>query len=77
MFINFRERGGETERHSGVKKKHGSDASHMQPGLGSNPQPRYVSWPGIKPTTFWLQPTEPHSQGYKENFDEHKGRDQQ
>ena len=31
---------------------------------GSGPQPKYVPWPGIEPTTFgyrqMLQPTEPH-----------------
>ena len=25
----------------------------MRPNQGSNPQPRYVPWPGIEPATFW------------------------
>ena len=53
MFINFRERG----RERGTKKKHGYEkhwwvVSHMGPDQGSNLQSRYVSGPGIKPTTF-------------------------
>ena len=27
----------------------------MHPNWGSNPQPRYVPWPGIEPATFWCK----------------------
>ena len=34
-----------------VRKKHWLLASHLCSNRGSNPQPRYASWPGIKPAT--------------------------
>ena len=61
MFIDFRERGremrdGERERERNnidVREKHWLVASHMYPDRGSNPQLRYVPWPGIELLTFW------------------------
>ena len=55
MFIDFREEGGERvrERDIDVREKHQMVASCMCPDQGSNPQPRYVSRPGLEPTTFW------------------------
>ena len=46
MFIDFRERKEEREKHQLI-------ASPMHPNQGSNPQPRYVPRSGIKPTAFW------------------------
>ena len=57
-------------RNIDVREKHQLVASHMHPNRGSNPQPRYMPWPGIKPAAFWgcmgttLQPTEPHGQDF-------------
>ena len=51
----------EWERNIDAGEKHWLVASHTHPDRGSNLQPRYVSWPGIKPVNFWcmeqLQPT--------------------
>ena len=47
FFTGFRKRRREK------REKRWSVASYMHPNWGSNPQPRYVPWPGIKPTTFW------------------------
>ena len=41
------------ERNTNVPEKHPLAASCMYPDWGSYLQPRYVPWPGIKPTTFW------------------------
>ena len=35
------------------REKHQMVASHMHPDWGSNPQPRYVPWPGMKPASCW------------------------
>ena len=50
----------EQEEGRGTKKetlmgeeKHWLGASCTHPDRGLNPQPIYVPWPGIKPTTFW------------------------
>ena len=43
----------EKERNSNMKEKHGSVASLHIPHQGSNPQPKYVPWLGMEPTTFW------------------------
>ena len=57
MFIDFRERARkrekEKERNVGVREKHPLAASHMHPDQGSNPQPWYEPWLGIKPAHFW------------------------
>ena len=52
FFYIFREgrRKGGTER---KKVKHWSLASHTRPDQGSNPHPRDVPWPEIKPANFW------------------------
>ena len=50
---NGREREREGERNMDVKQKHWSVAYFMHPDQRLNPQPRYVPWPGIEPTTFW------------------------
>ena len=49
-----REEGGERERERNitVKEKHQPVASCTCPCQGWNPQPMYVPWPGIGPTTF-------------------------
>ena len=62
MLIDFRERGREGEREG---EKHRLVTSHAH----TNPQPRHVSRPGIKPGTFQvyrmtLQPTEPPQPGF-------------
>ena len=54
-FIDFRERGREREIHTDIdlREKDRSVSSYMHLDLGLNPQPRYVPWLGIEPTTFW------------------------
>ena len=60
MFIDSRERGRvvgrereEREREVDVRETHHLVASCMHPDWGSNLQPTYVPWPGIKPSTFF------------------------
>lgn len=58
MFVDFRKRGereGEGERGGSieVKEKHHLIASLRSPLQGSNPQPSYVSQPGIELQPFW------------------------
>ena len=47
----MREEGREREN-TDVKEKHQSVASHCCPDWESNPQPRYMSWLGIKPVNY-------------------------
>ena len=42
----------ESEREREKREKHWLVAFHRWPDWGSNPHPRYVPWPGIKPVTF-------------------------
>ena len=49
MLIDFRERGRVRER-----EKHWLVTSSMCFDWWPNPQLRHVSWPGIKPVTFWF-----------------------
>ena len=55
MFIDFREKGKETEREKNITlgKKHQSVDSCMSPDQELNPQPRDASWPGIEPAPSW------------------------
>ena len=57
MFIDWereRERERGRERTITVREKHWSVAScSTLTGWGSNTQPRYVSWLGIEPASFW------------------------
>ena len=46
-------RKGERERETSMREKHQSVISRTYPNWGSNLQPKYVPWPGIKPVTFW------------------------
>ena len=63
LLIWQRETEWEREKNINVREKHWSAASHMGPDRGSNPQPRYVPWLGIRLETFvfgmMLQPIEP------------------
>ena len=58
FFIAFRETGKEREKHW-CKREASIHCLPNQPGQGLNTQPRYVSWPGIEPTTFQLQDDAP------------------
>ena len=51
ILLDFRKRV-EREREINVKKKHQSVASYIDSNWVSNPQPRYMLWAQIKPTTF-------------------------
>ena len=55
LLILEREEGGERERERNinVREKHRSVASHVHPNQGSTPQPRFVPWLEIEPSTFW------------------------
>ena len=58
---------GERERNISVREKHWLVAIHAQtrchphPHQRSNPQPRYIPWPGIRPTTFLLRDDAPNN----------------
>ena len=55
-MFDFRDRGRwgrERDSHMDMREKHWSVAFRTCPYWGQNPQPRYVPWPGIEPTTFW------------------------
>ena len=65
--------GREREKQTDVREDYRSVASHTHPNQRWNPQPRYVPWPGIKPTIFlvygsMVQPTEPQGQGGRLTF---------
>ena len=69
MFIDFTERGkGETEKNQ-CGRETAIDSFYTHPDQELNPQPAYVPWPGIEPSTFLvyetvLLPTEPPGQGH-------------
>ena len=52
-FYLFLERG-EKEREKYVKCESYIDVASHAPALGPGPQPRHVTWLGIKSLTFWL-----------------------
>ena len=55
FFTAFRER----KREISMWDRRRSAAFHMCLAQGSNPQPKHVPWPGIKPATLWLQEDTP------------------
>lgn len=58
IYLLILERKGDRERNidgreTSMWEKHQLAASHTCSNQGSNLQPRYTPWPGIKPTNFW------------------------
>ena len=66
----WREKETDRDRDADLRERHQSVASHTCPDRGLNPQPRYMPWPGIEPTTFqfmgWCtnQLSRPHWPGH-------------